>query len=339
MESKLKWAMNILFLAILSFSLASAQEISKSFQNVKSVKIKTVSGECVIQKGSSNEVKVVVTHTYSEGEFEPEIEQRGSRLYLTEKFRSRSWRDNYRGTSKWSVTVPADVLVEFSTASGDLEASDLKNEIEASTASGNVILKNIGGNVKASTASGDIELVDSDGEVKCSTASGAIEWTNVSGYSKASTASGTIRADGVKGEFSMSTASGGIRAKNLSGDMQLSTASGNVDASEVTIAARSSFSAASGDVEVALAKTPEHDLKVTSASGDAILNFGGNEIKGFIEMAARADRGRIRAPFKFDKEETVWRHDQEYMVKTVQKGSGGPMIEVRTASGAAEIKQ
>jgi hypothetical protein len=321
MESRPKIGFKTLLLVVFSVSLASGQKISKSFQNVKSIKIKTVSGDCIIQKGSSTEVKVIVTHTYAENVLEPEIEQRGSRLYLAEKFSSRSWGSSHRGNSQWRVTVPDDILIDFSTASGDFEAADLKTEIGASTASGNITLKKVSGDVRASTASGEIE------------------WTNVSGYSKASTASGSIRADGVKGEFSMSTASGTIRAKDLSGEMKLSTASGNVDASEVTITASSSFSAASGDVEIALAKTPEHDLKVTSASGDAVLDFSGNEIKGFIEMAARADRGRIRAPFKFDKEETVWRHDQEYMLKTVQKGSGGPMIEVRTASGTAEIKQ
>lgn len=320
---------------LLLIGAASGQEISKSFKDVKSIKIKTVSGDCIIDKSAGNEVKVTVSYTYSGDEFEAEMEMRGSRLYLDEHFISR--RGSSRGRSNWRLTVPEGTLVEFSTASGDLEAAGLKNEFDASTASGDITLRDMGGRLKASTASGNIKISDSDGDLKLGTASGDIEMRNVSGYLKSGTASGGIYAEKLKGELSLSTASGSLRARALNGEMKLSSASGDVDASEITVEGRSSFSAASGDVEVTLAKTPEHDLKVSSASGDAILGFGGNEIRGFIEMTAKLRDGRIRAPFTFDKEETMYRGDHEYMVKSVQKGDG-PMIEVRTASGTAEIK-
>jgi hypothetical protein len=39
-------------------------KIEKSFKNVKEVKIKTVSGDCIIKKGSNDEVVVVLTYSY-----------------------------------------------------------------------------------------------------------------------------------------------------------------------------------------------------------------------------------------------------------------------------------
>lgn len=335
MKSLMK-QMAFLLACVLIAGPAFGQEISKSFKDVKSIKIKTVSGDCIIEKGSDSEVQVKVSYTYSNDEFQAEMEMRGSRLYLDENFISR--RGRHSGRSSWHLVVPAEVLIDFSTASGDLEATGLKSEVSASSASGNLTLRDVGGDVRTSTASGNVRITGSTGKLKASTASGEIELSDISGYVKSSTASGSIYAENLKGELSFSTASGNIRARKASGEMSMSCASGNVDATDIVIENRSSFSAASGNVEVGLAKALEHDVKLSSASGDAVLDFGGTPIKGFIEMTAKLRDGRIRAPFDFDKEETIYRGNSEYMVKTAQKGDG-PMIEISTASGTAEIRK
>ena len=86
-----------------------------------------------------------------------------------------------------------------------------------------------------------------------------------------------------------------------------------------------------------LSKSADHDLKISTASGDAMLNFNDNPIRGFIKMTAKAKRGRIKAPFKFDDEEYYSKWDDEYVTKSVTKGSDNPSIEISTASGKAVL--
>ncbi|MFQ5751442.1 MAG: DUF4097 domain-containing protein [bacterium] len=323
----------ILLLCFIIQALAYQEgEINKSFKNVNEIKIKTVSGDCIIKKGDANEVKVVLTYTYDDYDFEPEFEQKDGRLILTERFSSRH---HLRGKSTWRLTVPEKTDIDFSTASGDLDVEGLNSTVEAGTASGNVQLQNMTGEFDISTASGEVEAQSVNGQIQFSTASGDVVMNDISGNSKISTASGRIKASAVVGEIRLSTASGSIHLLNSSGEFEISAASGNVDAEGVVVQAKSSFSAASGDVEVALSKSPAHDLKLSSASGDAVLNFNHNPINGFIEMTAKAERGRIKAPFKFDDEEYYYKWDDEYVRKTVRKGSDRPRIKISTASGKA----
>lgn len=319
---------------LMLLSQVSAGELNKTFEGVKEIRIKTVSGDCIVQKGNGDEVKVEVQFTYDERDFEPEMEQRGARLELAENFRSRS---SSRGRSTWTLTVPENTDIDFSTASGDLEVSDLKSMIDASSASGDVALKNIRGEIEVSTASGEIEGRNIKGRLEISTASGDIDVSGIDGEPKFSTASGNIRASGINGEIKMSAASGNISLATGSGEFELSAASGDVDAEDLTLTERSSFSAASGDVEVSFAKSPEFDVKASSASGDAIVNFNGNPIRGYIEMTARTRNGRIKAPFEFDEEEVYYRGDAEYVTKIARKNSDLPRIEISTASGVAAL--
>ena len=159
--------------------LAQGGKIERTFKNVKEVRIKTVSGNCIVQKGDQNEVKVVVTYSYDDEDYEAEIDQRGDRLILRERFVGH--RGSWRGRSMWKLTVPAKTDIEFSTASGDLEVADLNSDIEAETASGDIVLKKMSGNFDVSTASGDIEGMDLQGRIDLGTASGNVELRGFTG--------------------------------------------------------------------------------------------------------------------------------------------------------------
>lgn len=324
----------LLILSFLVYAFAFEHgEIKKTFNNVKEIKIKTVSGNCIIKKGNKYEVEVVLKYTYDDEDYEPEFEQKGDRLILTERFRGRTWG----GSSTWSLAVPENTNIDFSTASGDLEVENLKSAIEASTASGNVHFKNMDGEFEVSTASGDVEAKELQGSVEFSTASGDVDLSGLTGETKISTASGLIIAANIEGEIKLSTASGDINLSSSTGEFDVSAASGDVEAEDIALRAESSFSAASGDVELVLGESPAHDIEVSAASGDATLNFNNNPIKGFIKMTAKARRGRIKAPFKFDDEEYYTKWGQEYVTKTATKGSDRPLIEIRTASGKAVL--
>lgn len=285
--------------ALLAGSILGAQRgESNTFSGVTEIRLQTVSGGCQIERSTSSDVIVEVDSSFDERSYYADMEQRGDRLILKERFSGRS----NSGNSKWTLFVPDDVRIEFSTASGDFEMTGVRADIEVST------------------ASGEIRLTDVAGDLEASTASGNVIGRGLQGILHLSTASGDVQVEDSMGEFKLSTASGDVRARNLSFDSE------------------GSFSSASGNAELTLASSPQFDLKVSSASGDAILEINGVDLRASLEVMARKDRN-IRAPFSFDREETIYRWDQEYVRKSVDLGGGGPLIEVSTASGRAEIRR
>ena len=305
----------VLFLS--SAIYAKEETIRKTFDAKETVRIKTVSGDCFIKKGSSNHITVEVTYSVRpQGSFEPEFYERGNTLKLQER-----WYGSSSGRVTWEITVPANTEIEFSTASGDLTVAELTKSIEASTASGNLTIEKCDADYDLSTASGDISFEDSQGDFDLSTASGDIECFNVDGFFDLSTASGSIDISDSRGEFDLSCASGSVRALN------------------VEIEEESNFSTASGRVEVRLAKSAEFDLDLSSASGSVTLDYNGNTIKGYFEFTARKRRGRINSPIKFEDEEEFERHGQTYVRKSFSKGGKSPRIFLETASGKVTLKK
>ena len=101
----------------------------------------------------------------------------------------------------------------------------------------------------------------------------------------------------------------------------------------------SGFSSASGDVDVALARMPDGDLKVSSASGDAELGISkwGDNFR--LVLVKRQDRGRMTCPFPYTSEEEYEEDDHVYVEKTVVRGTGGPEIRVRSSSGSVTVRR
>ncbi|UCD64932.1 MAG: DUF4097 family beta strand repeat protein, partial [Candidatus Zixiibacteriota bacterium] len=247
-------------LLVLSAQAGSKKELVKNFEAKEYVKVSTVSGDCIIRKGEPGKITVEVNSSVRPSDA------------FEPKFRERSnslvleeeMYGSCYGESEWILTVPEGTRVKFSTASGDLLVEDMKGDFEAST------------------ASGDAEIVNCRGEFEFSTASGDVEMTGCSGDFHLETASGEIDFDDCQGYFNVSTASGDIEAVN------------------VTLEGRSAFSTASGTSRVVVAASPEHDLKVSTASGRAILDYNGNTLTGRFELIAKERSGDIDAPFDFD---------------------------------------
>ncbi len=275
------------------------ERMKESFEGIDRIKIETVSGDCVVEKGETDAVMVTVLSAYSPPDsFEPEAKKRGSTLYLEEYLR----RSN-SGSSMWILTVPDGIEIDFETASGDLSVSE------------------VSGNFSASTASGDIELEESSGDCEFSTASG------------------DIRLDKCDGTFEISTASGDIHVAGCEGEFELSTASGDVVARTVTISDKSKFSTASGDITVRLGAPLEHDLRLGTASGSAVLDLNSFPPTGRFELTAKLHSGEIDCPFSFDDEEEYERHGDDYVTKSFTKGSNEPLVMIGTASGAAALRK
>jgi len=325
-----------LLLAVGLTETLSAKELHKTFSGIKAVELSTVSGDCVIQTHTSSEVIVDVMYEVDpEGALEFEFKESGKTLVIKEKWQ----RGSSRSDVEWTLTVPADTEIEFSIASGDITASGLTGGIDASTASGDIDLSDMKGDMEISTASGDADLANLQGDIEISTASGDISVENAGGKIELSTASGDIEAEGLRDGIDLSVASGDIEISDSKGAFDISSASGDIDAKGIVITGDSDFSVASGDIELVLAKTCGFDLELSSASGNVVLDYGGNEVKGFFEFTAHKRRGKIVCPFDFDNEEEYEEHGETYVRKSFSKGGDTPRIELSTASGKAVLKK
>jgi len=167
---------------------------------------------------------------------------------------------------------------------------------------------------------------------------GDISLENVQGDADLSTASGDIKARRLKGKIEMSTASGDIKISEAEGSLELSCASGDIEADKVILKEASSFSTASGDVEVGLAQSPVDDLELSSASGDIALDYNGNDLKGYFECTVQKEHGRIIAPVTFRKEEEFERHGETYIQRSFSRGEK-PKIILETSSGSIRLSQ
>jgi len=310
----------IVCMLLIGWGLLFAQnmkEINKTFEAKKSVRIQTVSGDCVVKTGDAGKITVQVKYSErAEDSFEADMQEKSNSLKLRERWHGSS----SGGRVEWTVTVPAETEIEFSTASGDFSAEDINIMLDASTASGDITIENSQGEFEISTASGDISIMDSKGEFDFSTASG------------------DIKSSKMTGEMEFSTASGDIKIRNGEGVFELSCASGDIETSGLVIKEESSFSTASGDVEVELAKSSEFDLELSAASGDVTLDYNGNDIKGYFEFTAKKRSGSIRSPIDFDNEKEYGRNGDDYVKKSFSKGGQTPKIYLSTASGRAMLK-
>jgi hypothetical protein len=302
---------------LLSYALVFAQEktISKSFSNVTSIRLSTASGDISLKKASGKEVKVEVKHSYDEGEFTASMEQGTSTLVLEEKFSHGS----HSGDSRWTLEIPDNMKVKLNTGSGSISIDGLTLDVRSNSGSGDVMLTDVKGQLDFNTGSGEIELEKVEAEATLNTGSG------------------TIRASNGNGTFSFNAGSGKIKLSQLKGDFSVNVGSGNIDAREVVLNGSSSFNSGSGDVTVTLSSALDYSISVNSGSGNSTLNFAGNAIAGEVVMTSNK-RGRITAPFKFDKEEVLNdNYSDDRIQKTAKIGNKDITIKVATGSGAAEI--
>lgn len=309
----------LLLPGLLSVSFVWAQsKIDKSFSGVKRIRINTISGDCKLIKSPDATVVVNLTHTYDDHGFAPEISQTGDHLVIREEFEARS----VRGNALWQLTIPDGMEVEYVTASGSIAASELTLDLDISTASGDIDLFGVNGTIKSNTGSGNYELQDFSGSLR------------------ANSGSGEMRITKAKGDLDLNCGSGDIHIEESNAIIAANTGSGNIDASRFTLNGTSRFNSGSGDVEVALAASPNFNLAVNSGSGSAKLDMNGNAIAGRLVMKANKSNGVITAPFKFDNTEEIseW-GNQVTVVKTLVKGNSDVQIGVSTGSGEAVITE
>lgn len=311
-------------LFLLAVTVAYGQEtVEKTYTGIKSIRLTTASGNGTIKKSSSNEVKVHLRYTYDKDIYDPSFEQKGDRLYIEEDFKRSRWS---RGYSEWTLEVPDGIELDFKTGSGNIEVAGVNIEIRSNTGSGNIDVEEVTGDVRVNTGSGNITFSQVDGRLN------------------ANTGSGSIRLDRTKGDADLNTGSGNIRSREVEGELNLNTGSGNIDVVNAKLTGASSLSTGSGTAEISLAGALDHDLSVSTGSGNSIVDFNGQKIEGEFIMRA-SDKSDIRAPFSFDEEYEDDRNRsysrrgrRNGWVKEAKIGSKDVQIKISSGSGRAVVK-
>lgn len=168
---------------------------------------------------------------------------------------------------------------------------------------------------------------------------------DIDGQIDANTGTGSIRLNGIKGDAQLNTGSGNIRGRDLEGALSMNTGSGNIEMEGVDIMGASSMNTGSGNARLVLSAALDHDVSLSTGSGNAVLDFNGQDIAGRFVMKAR-DKDDIRAPFKFDEEfgegddDGRWRRGwRGSYTKEAKIGSEDILIRISTGSGRAEVKE
>jgi DUF4097 and DUF4098 domain-containing protein YvlB len=316
----MKTYLSLILVMLLASAASFAQNVTKkSFTGVKRIRVSTSSGDCEIRRSSGNAVEVELSHNLDERSFIPRFEQSGERLEIGEEFKG----NNFNGNVRWKLMIPDGLRVTFSTGSGNLTVDGVNVDLNATTGSGDLDFSTMKGTLDANTGSGNVGMSSFNGEAKINTGSG------------------DMNIIGTEGDIDLNCGSGNITMAQCKALFSVNTGSGNIKAAKLTITGSSRFNTGSGRANVSLAATPTFDLAVNAGSGDAELNFNGNEIVGEVVMKASKRWGHIEAPFEFDKTEEVNQggKDNITIVKTAQRGKGTNRIMVSTGSGDAVLRK
>ena len=185
--------------------------------------------------------------------------------------------------------------------------------------------------------------------IKCDGSSTDFEITGFDGSINAHYASTKFNIANVKGNIELSMAQLDARIDNSEGSFKLSSAGGSIKADDLTITGNSSFRSGTGSINISLARSPSADLYVGSNFNKAQISFNDHPVSGYFELIARAGKGSIICPYKFDREETfsddIERYGAasdfgkkgDYYRKSFIRGDSKPKITIKTVTGTAQL--
>ena len=183
--------LTVVAIFILTAFSGNDDETAWEFDNIKLIKVKTLSGDCVIEKADGGEVSVEVVNRYNPRKAcKTSVWNDGETLEITEEITGTG---SGRSTV-WTLKVPDDIEVEFHSTSGGVSISGIRGKFSGSSASGSYELNNCRGEFAYSTASGDFDIRNCSGLFKIASASGDIEATGleIDANSTLGSASGSV---------------------------------------------------------------------------------------------------------------------------------------------------
>jgi DUF4097 and DUF4098 domain-containing protein YvlB len=315
----------ILVIESLSGDIIVTGEEGREVIELKIIKIVRAEDEEAARKIAES-MGVVVTRPEEMIKIETRYPKKGK----TQKSIFSIWFERGQSMSiSMTLTVPAGLMIETATASGDVEIGRIQADVEASTASGDIMIRDIDGDVEANVASGNIAVDDVTGSVVLSSAAGDIVVRNVGGDAEIRVATGDTELTAIGGSLELSTYTGdsvidGVGAvlyEGISGSARFVDVRGAVEAS-----------AASGDLNFRVAPEGLNNYLITTSSGNIALRFLTVMEDGYILKAATTS-GEITARLPI----TVTKVDRNRIAGIVRDGRAKIFLE--TSGGNITIEE
>ena len=224
---------------VLALTPSWGQDFQKDYNLAPggTVSISSVSGDISVSGGN---VATLSVRAIREGRDKDAVEivDESTPDHVSLKVRYPKDGGNYQASVRFMVQVPNGSRYKYdklTTASGNIEVSNVAGELMANTASGDVTIGQFQGNVTVNAASGDLKISNIQGDVQANSASGDVEILGAAGMVSAKTASGDVKAELTRvdgsGEMKFASASGDVTVKvpdQLNAQVQLSTGSGEI---------------------------------------------------------------------------------------------------------------
>ncbi|MCP5106738.1 MAG: DUF4097 domain-containing protein [bacterium] len=321
-------------LCMVNIHAGEKKEVTKTFEGKELVRIQTMTGNCIIKKKEGNEITVHVVYEPINDMFKPRIQEEGGTLVIRDKLPGSNG-----SASLWKITVPERTDIKFSSIAGSFSVNGLDGKIFAKTVAGDLSAEDCIGDLQLTSVNGEFKVKRLRGDVKLKGVSCEMRIKEVTGDLTVLNSSGSVKAEDLDGVISLKMAAGDIEIKRAKGEFKVKTASGNIEAEDIVLKKAGSFKVASGNVEVKLAESAAHDLNLAAGSGNVLLDYSGNAVKGWFEFRALAGAGEIISPFKFDKEEVKEKWGKKYDFKSFKKDGDSPKIHLYTSTGNAQLKK
>lgn len=299
----------------ISIPSIAGEKVDKSLsaKNINEVTIENLRGEITINGWDQAKVSL-------KGELDDEakalvFEQRGSSIVIKIKM-PRHLKNNRNVTeTQLVINMPADVRVNFSGVSSNVNLNNLQGGSEVSTVSGEITAHQLSKHIDLNSVSGNIISDQLSGKIRLATVSGNIDDQQ---------SSGRLLLKAVSGDIETKSKASEVFVNNVSGDIELEL--GAVD--ELVIAT------VSGDIEGELALTPNATVKLSSISGNIEMKFT-EKVSANFRLEANAG-GDLVNKLTHDKA----KHDKYGPSSRLyfQTGNGAASVRANTISGTIKMK-
>jgi hypothetical protein len=273
-------------------------EINKTYPKKEYIRLKASLGSCRIIKSTDDKIHVHLIYSFYDDEYLTHFSEEENELDLEEEFTVK----NPHGKSLWTISIPEETKINFKSGTGGFAAEGVKIKC------------------KVETGTGSITLDKGEGDFNISTGTGSINFTNMNGDFKASSGTGSIEVDKSEGAF------------------KLSSGTGSLDIQDIVPKGSCKFNSGTGSINVSLSAGSDQDILIGSGTGNAVLDYKGNPLKGYFEFKAKKGHGSIISPVKFENEETIREGHEQYYEKTFKiNGKNSPVILIQTGTGVAKL--
>ncbi|MGH9162718.1 MAG: DUF4097 family beta strand repeat-containing protein [Vicinamibacteraceae bacterium] len=259
------------------------------------LELHNVSGDITITGTTGNELHIEALTSGRRGrDLEVDIVQRASRVEV--RSRTRRGRDA-RGNVDYMLRVPAGMVLDLHTVSGNVKATDVQGRATLRAVSGDIVASGLTALDGAETLSGDV----------------SVSSATVTSNANIKTTSGNVTLGDIK--------AGGLKVTSVSGDVRL-------DGVSIT---RLEVTSLSGDVEFSGRLSSTGRYTVNSHSGD--VRFRPGEQTGF-ELTAGSFSGSVHSDLPITMQNLAGERGRNLHGVV---GDGSASVELTTFSGDITI--